>query len=66
MKMDKNLIIMVNVNNPVHEWLVTHIVTRGSIEELENVAKKLAGEVTPNAIENLFEEEMEHDGYFDQ
>jgi len=63
---NNDLLIRVTTNNPSYEWLIMHIVSMESWEELANVASKLAGEVTPNAIENLFEEEMEFDGYFDQ
>jgi len=60
------LLIRVTIDNPAYLWLINHICTRGSMKELENVANKLAGEMPPNTIENLFEEEMKHDGYFDQ
>lgn len=48
------------------EWLISKINSEGDIEELRDVALVLGYSLDGDTIQNLFAEEMDDDGYFEE
>ena len=49
-----------------HEWLQHHLFGIGPAERLREVAMQLANQLDADEIQDLFQNEMDADGYFEQ